>query len=78
MSIDEYSMNIDEYVLVVVVQNNRTCKVRVTSDSPKTFMSQRKSAMDEQKVDALHQYQDTDGHFSLVRRAVLRSVSNEC
>ena len=47
---------------------------------PLTFMSQRNSAtksndMDEQKVDALHQYQDTDGHFSLVRRAVLGSVS---
>ena len=41
-------------------------------------MSQRKSAtksndMDDQRVDALHQYQDTDGHFSLVRWVVLGS-----
>lgn len=41
--------------------------------SPLTFMSQRNSTtksndMDEQRVETLHQYQDTDGHFSLVRR----------
>jgi hypothetical protein len=59
-------------------------EIRVTTSdlgpSPLTFMSQRNSStksndMDEQKVDALHQYQDTDGHFSLVRRAALNSVS---
>ena len=45
-------------------------------------MSQRESAtksndMNEQRGDTLHQYQDTDGHFSLVRRAVLGYVPSQ-
>lgn len=32
----------------------------------------------DEKAQVLHQYQDTNGHFSLVRRAVLMSILLDC
>jgi hypothetical protein len=60
-----------EHVLLAV-----SCGVTDSDDwpiiPPHPLMSQRKSATKindevDRKADALHQYQDTDGHFSLVR-----------